>query len=345
MITEERIREALRDATARVDVDEDLAWQRAWLEIARQPIHRIRRTSIALAVAASVAVSVLAWQLFDGDRSTPSVTSGDPPVSAATEVPTTIFDSLRPNDDVDPVAWVAAANALASARGNVAGTVGVETRATGGQSASQRIAFSVDGQGQYAVDDSLFATYGYGGAEVQIDERSREIRIDASSRPAGGQEPVISRTEVALSNQTVDRVLRPGAWIASELTDQEMTITYLGRAESNGRPVDRFRVRFSSRAKYAAPGWDLVLDSRSGVLLGYVVYFAGGGATSSESVSVVDFTDAAEALHVQDEMLPGGYRVEALVGAGAEAKLVDAVVPEGGATVAAVLEQVRSAAQ
>ena len=38
MITETQVRDALHDAAAAVEVDEDLAWQRAWIEVARQPM-------------------------------------------------------------------------------------------------------------------------------------------------------------------------------------------------------------------------------------------------------------------------------------------------------------------
>src|SRR5438445_228484 len=75
VITETQVRAALHEAAAAVEVDEDLAWQRAWIEVARQPIRRVRRASIALAAAAVVVVAVLAWQLFTQNDTSPSVHS------------------------------------------------------------------------------------------------------------------------------------------------------------------------------------------------------------------------------------------------------------------------------
>ena len=96
VITEAQVRDALHDAAAAVEVDEDVAWQRAWIEVARQPRRRVRRTSMALAAAAVVVVAVLAWQLVTRDDTAPSVNSLTPPAASEPAAPTTAFDQLAP---------------------------------------------------------------------------------------------------------------------------------------------------------------------------------------------------------------------------------------------------------
>lgn len=336
MITETRIREALHDAAAHVEVDEDLAWQRAWLEVARQPIRRVRRMSIALAAAAVVVVAVLSWQLFTRNDSSPSVQSVTHPASSAPTAPKTLFDRLAPGDVVVPQAWISAADALAAARGNLAGTLVLNSYNKSAPQTSTGVArfgFATDAQGRFRVDEATLSSFALaGGSTVQIDTAHKKVNVDivTAARDAG-----------AIPNSPVDHTLHAAAWMQETLTNNnDLGIVYLGRSDQDGHAVLRFNVKFGSHVTFSELGWDLALDARTGVLLSAVMHYS-SSTLDREVLTVEGFDDHAAAVLTDPVMVPGGFSIAA---AADGTPVRGLVVPAGGETIAALLAQVRAAA-
>jgi hypothetical protein len=335
VITEARIREALHDAVAHVEVDEDLAWQRAWIEVARQPIHRLRRTSMALAAAAAVAVAVLAWQLVARDDTSPSVNSVTRPAASEPAAPKTVFDQLAPGATVEPQSWIDAVDALEAARGNVAGTL---SRTDYSKSAPQvatttsRLSFATDTDGRYRVDDAVLSSYAVAdGSTVQIETTHEKVDVDI---PA-------PNSAVPMLNFQAGQMLRPGAWLHETVTNnRDLGIVYLGRGVQDGHGVLRFSVKFGSHAVFSDLGWELALDARTGVLLSAVLHYS-TAPYEREVFTVEGFDDHSGPVRTEDVVVPGGYAVAAAIEGTPVRGLV---VPAGGETIAELLAQVRAAA-
>jgi hypothetical protein len=335
VITEAQVRDALHDAAAAVEVDEDVAWQRAWIEVARQPRRRVRRTSMALTAAAVVVVAVLAWQLVTRDDTAPSVNSLTPPAASEPAAPKTAFDQLAPGVTVAPQTWIDAVDALAAARGNVAGAL---VRTDYSNSAPQtvmtstRLAFATDTDGRYRVDDASLSSFAVAaGSTLQIDAAHKKVDVDI---PAPG-------SPVPMLNLQAGQVLRPGAWMQETLgNDSGLSIVYLGRGAQDGREVLRFSVQFASHAVYSELGWELALDARTGVLLSSVQHFA-NTPFERETLVVEGFDDHAAPVRSEDVIVPGGYSIAAAV---AGTPVRGLVVPAAGETVSQLLAQVRAAA-
>ena len=182
MITEDRIREALHSAVAHVEVDEEVASQRA-----------VARGRAAADPPRAAQEHCIRRRRGDGGRGAHVAavrTCRHEPVGRVNRATTRVGAHDRPlcvrrsgaGCFGAPQLWIDAAAALASARGNVAGALEWSDFAT---SASQvpgpttRLSFATDTQGRYRVDDpslSSFATAD--GSTLQIDTKHKQVNVD-----------------------------------------------------------------------------------------------------------------------------------------------------------------------
>jgi hypothetical protein len=333
MLTEARLRDALHEATASLAVHEELAWQRAWLEVARAPGRRAGRLTVAFAAVATVALALLGWQvLFHGTGVRTTVRSGRGPTTASSgAAPGTIFDALVPGQAVAPDAFIDAVNQLAAARGTVSGAL---------TTANANATFAVGTTGEYRVTDAVATSIGLGnGTTVVVNSQRRTVELNAVNDVV-----LLGPATVVVPNDLVDYALRPGAWVAGELASDHLTITFVRREQVGGRAADEFSVKFASSTVYAPEGWELQLDARTGVLLAYTVHFAGNAAANSQTVSITNFNDNAPALMNDTAALPAAYAINAVVDSAAGAQPVLGLTVPTGATVASVIDEVRAAA-
>jgi hypothetical protein len=339
MLTEERLRDALRDATTPLELNEDVAWQRTWLEVARAPARRAGRYTVAFAAVAAVALALLGWQvLVRGTGARTAVRSGrGTPTTEAGGVPATAFDALQPGDVVPPSVFVDAANTLAAARGNVTGSVTVSS--TPQQTSDSGGTFAVDRDGAYRFTDPVTTSLGLADGSTVV----RNLQLRAVDVVLPGNPTVLGPDDVVVPNDFVDHALRPGAWVASGLATQgNLTITFVHRGQLIRRVVDEFSVQFASSATDSSAGWDLYLDTDTGALLAYTVHFAAGAAINSQTITITNFDDHALSLDNETVPLPAGDALNAVVNNTSGAHAITLTVPTG-ATVASVLDQVRTA--
>jgi hypothetical protein len=339
--TETRLRDALRDAADRVVVDDELAWQRAWLEVAQHPVRRVRRVSLTLAVASVVVIGVLAWQLLDRASPPGAVHSPVPTGQATGTVPPTLFDELTPGHLVDPAAWVTAADALAAARDDVAGTLTVtyagDLKGTAASSGPVR-PFAVDTSGEWRYGSGpTFTTYWSDGALVSVNTATPSVQVQAEPASTSPR-PAATPAQIVVTERDLDHLLRPGAWLESVMTAEHPVITFLGATTAGGRPVDRFGFAFPGSTTYGDGGWQLDLDARTGIVRRVVVDYLPSSGIDRQTLTVDGLADGGAPLANGAVVVPDGAVVGATVGTTG----VTGFRAAPGTTIAALLAQIRS---
>lgn len=344
MTADERLRAALRSSAARVVVDEDAAWQqiRAQLETPARPGLRNRSPgpawpgsrrgplAVGLAAVAVVAVAVSGFWLVTRDEGTQSNISAHPTTTAAgvATPPSTAFDHLTPGQDISADDWVAAGHALATARGNVSGDVDVVLQSGTPVESATPLTFTVDGDGQFAIDDSASSILGLvDGTTVTVDNPRRVVLVHRNGA-----------SDVLAPSTLIGGIVRPDRWIESLAAAGPVAISYKGRETIGGRSV----LQFSVLDPGGGASWDIDLDAATGVLLRSLAHSVVVGKPQEQETTVRDFSDAARRLANDSVSMPEGFGIEALIDTPSGAQPYRGVVPAD-ATVGSVIAQVNAA--
>jgi hypothetical protein len=303
-----------------------------------------------LATLIGVGLGVGAWAVVNG--ASPS-TSAPTNVGAAAPAavlpgPTAVLDQAKPGAQITPTDWVGAIRSRATSRAAVSGTMEIHIHPAGDDTrvvASQAITFGVDPSGLYAISYPGELAFGTAdGIEVAVSDNRKLVMIQAGllSVVSGKTPAVAANGELNLPNDAISRIVYPDRWIETMQTGNDVTVLFTGADKIDGRAVSRYRITFGkSTTKYSDLGWDFAIDSKTGVLVHYVIHYSDAAGGGSEEVQVTNFGEKAFAAPDAGTALPAGYRVQAAVGGAGAPALVDEV--RAGDTVGALTARLKTA--